>query len=207
MFTLFESQSIDLFSPLQPSDCSLRIAAAINIPRSSLPYAERFNSKQIAGRVTTSSLRLRVRIEYRNSFQSVLVAKLKPVANGTEIVGDIGMHLFVRAFLCVWFTGVFLIGGTIFFATVRDMIIGAREAGSNWIGLIVPLIMLCGGFGLVKFGRRIANTESDVLTSFLMKTLIASPRRISNSPAADVTSASNREIPSVSEASIHGKDT
>jgi hypothetical protein len=206
MPTLFESQSIDLLSPLPPSDCVSRIAASINVPRSSLPYAERFNSKQIVGLVTTSSLRLRVRIEYRNSFQSVLVAKLKPVADGTEIVGNIGMHLFVRVFLCVWFAGVFLIGGTIFFATARDMIIGSRAPGSNWIGLIVPLIMLFFGFILVGFGRCIANTESDVLSGFLMKTLSASPRGMSTPPAADATSASHGKLPTVAEILIRGKD-
>jgi len=173
---VFQSRRIDLVSPLTLAECVSRVSAALSAPRSSGPHAERFHSTQVVGRVTPSSLRLRVRIGYKNSFQSVLIAKLSQESRGTAISGDIRMYWFVRVFLLLWFSGVILIGGTIFVVTARDLLVGAAATGPRWSGLLLPWIMLSGGLGVVWFGRHLARTEGDLLTAFLRKTLDAVPR-------------------------------
>jgi len=133
-----------------------------------------FGSKPVVGRVTETSLRLRKRIGYRNSFQSFLAATLRPEAGGTVISGEVAMHPFVRVFMLIWFGGVILIGGTMFVATVGTMLFGSGSQYQNaWMGAVIPPILLAFGFGLVRFGRYLARDETRFLTGFLIQTLNA----------------------------------
>src|SRR4051812_21410120 len=120
------SNRIELIAPLPPAECASRLKAVIDTERSALfSFAGLFGSRPVVGRVTESSLRLRKRIGYRNSFQSFLTATMRPEAGGTLISGDVAMHPFVRVFMFVWFGGVVLIGGTMFLATVGSLLFGS----------------------------------------------------------------------------------
>jgi hypothetical protein len=170
-----DSNRIQLFSPLPPAECVSRLAAAMDTERSALfSLAGLFGSRPVVGRVTETSLRLRKRIGYRNSFQSYLAATLRSEAGGTVISGEVAMHPFVRVFMFIWFSGVVLIGGTMFVATVGTMLFSAGSQHQNaWMGAVIPPLMLAFGFGLVRFGRYLARDETRFLRDFLIQTLDA----------------------------------
>lgn len=131
-------------------------------------------SKPVVGRVTETSLQLRKRIGYRNSFQSFLSATLRHEAGGTLISGEVAMHPFVTVFMFIWFGFVILIGGTMFVATVGTLFFGPGNRHENaWMGAVIPPVMLVFGFGLVRFGRYLARDEARFLTDFLIQTLNA----------------------------------
>lgn len=177
-----DSNRIQLFSPLPPAECASRLAAAMDVERSPLfSVAGLFGSKPVIGRVTETSLRLRKRIGYQNSFQSFLVATLRGEAGGTVISGEFAMHPFVNAFMFVWFGGVILIGGTGFLAAVGTIFfVSGSQRQTAWMGVVIPPLMLAFGFGLVRFGRYLARDEARFLTDFLAQTLDA---KAQNRPA------------------------
>jgi hypothetical protein len=164
------SNRIQLLSPLTPAECVSRLTAVIDTER--LASSSWSGSRPVVGRVTDSSLRLRKRIRYRNSFQSFLTATMRPEAGGTLISGEVAMHPFVRAFMLIWLSGVLFIGGTMFLATVGSMAIASGSHHQNaWMGVVIPPVMLAFGFGLVCFGRYLARDEGRFLTDFLSRTL------------------------------------
>jgi hypothetical protein len=170
-----DSNRIQLFSPLPPTECAARLAAAIDT-ESSVPFSLNglFGSKPVVGRVTATSLRLRKRIRYQNSFQNHLAARLRAEAGGTVISGGVAMHPFVRAFMFIWFGGVILIGGTMFVGAVWTMLSSADGQRQHvWMGVVIPPFMLAFGLGLVRFGRYLARDETRFLTDFLIQTLNA----------------------------------
>lgn len=150
------SESIEVFSPFCPDDCASRLDAAID---SEWKF---FGSKPVIGRASESSLRLRKRIFYNNSFQSILVATMRPEQRGTIISGTCGMRPVVRIGMLIWFAGVILIGLPVAFSMLRT---------HDSMGVAIPVGLLVFGFALIKFGRYLARNETRFLKDFLIQTL------------------------------------
>jgi len=167
------SNRIELLTPLTPEECASRLMAVIDTERSALfSFAALFGTRPVIGRVTDSSLRLRKRIGYRNSFQSFLTATMRREAEGTVISGEVAMHPFVRIFMIIWFSGVILIGGTIFLVTIGSLIShSAHQQQNAWVGAVIFPAMLVFGYGLIQFGRYLARGEAPFLEDFLIQTL------------------------------------
>jgi hypothetical protein len=126
-------------------------------------------SKPLVGRLTETSFYIRKRISYRNSFQSLLTATIRPDAAGTAICGKIAIHPFVRVFMLLWF----LIAGTMLIASLAPLF-GFDKAGQNTaMAPVIPLLMLAFGFVLVFFGRYVARDEARFLIDVLIRTLDA----------------------------------
>ena len=106
------NEKLEFHSPLPPNLCAKLISEAID-PDSLFSLSVSFRTNFFVGRVTESSLRLRRRIEHRNSFQRRLVATLRPEGTGTVISGRFVMHPLVFLFTTVWFTGVILFGAAL----------------------------------------------------------------------------------------------
>lgn len=169
---------IELYSPLSLTECAQRLESAIDCERSVLiSFSSMFGTKPVVGRVTQTSLKLRKRIGYRNSFQSFLTAAMRAEGTGTVISGEFAMHPFVRVFMILWFSGVILIGGTMFFITIGALLFGPTHHGDHaWIGAVVPPIMIGFGVGLIRFGQYLARNEARFITDFLLQTLNAKDR-------------------------------
>ena len=95
------------FHLFPPAECVSRLREEID--SGVMTYLFGIGSKSFTGRVSESSLSLRRRISYRNSFQTVLRARMRPERGGTLISGTCGMHPLVKAFMLVWFGGLALI--------------------------------------------------------------------------------------------------
>lgn len=171
----FEMLRIKLFTSLSPEQCLSRLSAAGDIEHSLLPsFSSAFGSKPVVGRGTVSSLRLRKRVSYANSFQTHLTVSMRGEEGGTAIEGALGMHPAVQPFNALWFGGVLLLGGTMFLVSLRSLIADGDDAMQNaWLGIVVPPLMLAFGYGLDRFGRHLARDEGRFLTEFLIRTLDA----------------------------------
>lgn len=167
------SNRIQLLAPLTPAECASRLSVAIDAERLTMfSVAGWSGSRPVVGRVTNSSLRLRKRLKYRNSFQSFLTATMRPEAGGTLISGEVAMHPFIRVFMVVWLGNVGLIGVLMLLVTISSMMMGSDHADQDaWMGVVIPAVMFAFGFGLVGFGRYLARDEGRFLTNFLMQTL------------------------------------
>jgi hypothetical protein len=165
---------VKLVSPLTPAECVARLTAAVDLERAFSPGAAWFGSKPVIGRVTETSLRLRKRTGYRNSFQNYLTATMRAEAGGTSISGHVGMNPFVRAFMFVWFGFLVLFGGAIFISSIASAFgVSHARHKNEWMGIAFFPIMLVFGFLLVRFGRYLARNEERFLTEFLIRALDA----------------------------------
>jgi len=166
-------------SPHPVEECYRRLKESVDT--SFFPY---FSSKQVAGSVSKSSVSLRKRISYRNSFQTVLRASLKPSAVGTEIISTIGLHPHVKIFMFIWFGGLTIIGGTIFVVAL-SFVFGesAHISIGAVMGMLIPPGMAVFGIGLLKFGKYLARDESILLIDFITDRLDA--KEVNKSETAD----------------------
>ena len=153
----------------------------MDVERSGFRFSSAFEpTKPVIGSINGSSLRLRKRIEYRNSFQTSLSAEMHREGTGTAIVGEFAMHPLVVGFMALWFTGVVFFGILAGLAKLASAQPGSTLHASDDAGIVlfVPPGMLIFGIGLVMFGRFLARQEARFITDFLVRTLA-----IESSPA------------------------
>ena len=167
------SNRLELLSPLSPTECAARISSTASSGSSWFgSRRDPSTSEPIIGRVTGSSLWLRRRIAYNNSFQIFFRGELRAEGGGTRIIGTFAMSGFVQVFMSVWLVGVVLLGGIIFVATLASFAPGSsvHVHGDNlYMGLIIPPVMFCGGVGMLLLGRFLARNEPRIITESLAR--------------------------------------
>jgi len=158
-----------------PEECLARLSAAGDIAQSLLRApVSLLGTQAVVGRATLSSLHLRKRLGYGNSFQTQLTASMRREEGSTVISGTLGMRPFTEAFMVIWFGLTTLIGGGVFVASVRALLDdGGASVLSSWIGVATFPALLTFGLGLVRFGRHLARDEARFLKEFLLTTLEA----------------------------------
>lgn len=163
---------MELFSPFPPAECIRRISEGMQIIENMLLRSRRMGDKPVIGTVNGHTVRLRKRIHYRNSFQTMLVASFSPHGSGSRISCELGMHTFVRVFMIVWLVAAIGIGGPIAFAALKawDMTgVGPKEPAD----ILLPVGMPVFGVLLLLFGQHLARDENAFLLQFLEETVQA----------------------------------
>jgi len=164
---------MELFSPYPPEECIRRISEGMQIIENMLLRSRRMGDKPVIGTVNGFTVRLRKRIHYRNSFQTMLVAVFSPHGSGSRISCELGMHTFVRVFMIVWLTAAVGIGGPIAFAALKAWI--STGAGPKQpVDILMPVGMPIFGIVLLLFGQHLARDENAFLLQFLEETVQAS---------------------------------
>jgi hypothetical protein len=143
---------VNYISPFPKSECVRRFRAAVDAPW------KWGGSSSVTGWTGIGSVHARKRIWYRNSFQTVLTAQLRPAGEGTHVAVSTGLSWIVIVFMGVWFS---LVG----------MAVIATGFSSNPGMLYFPAGMLVFGVALVAAGRWFAREEAAFLTAFLIETL------------------------------------
>jgi hypothetical protein len=158
----------ELISPSRRELCIERLRQTVGSPWSLAP------GTGIVGRIREDAITLRCKIWYRNSFQTILRGRLSDDPQGTRISCRFGMNRFVFVFMCVWFASLASIGGPMFVGSLIALV-----QGGNWgrlpplPGVSIPILMLCFGAALLKFGWYLARNERDEMLQFLRGTLSA----------------------------------
>lgn len=122
-------------------------------------------------------MRLRKRINYRNSFQAQLAARLRLAGTGTMIIGRVGMHPAVSVFMAVWLGFISLIGIPATLTLIQSLVDGTAPplngSGNKWASLLIPPGLLVFGACFFAFGHFLARGENDYLVDFVARTLDA----------------------------------
>jgi len=164
-----KSQKILFRSPHSAEECYRRLKESVET--SFFPY---FSSKKVVGKVSKEFISISKKIGYRNSFQTVLRASLKPLGGKTELIGTLGLHPFIKIFMYFWFGFVFLIGSTIFAFTLYSIFIKNAPIDIGLImGILIPPGMVFFGVALLLVGRFLADDESAFIKAFLSDLLDA----------------------------------
>jgi hypothetical protein len=151
-------KTIELTSPLTPGECEERLRAAID--RDDLRW--RLGSQPVIGRVSHGSVRLRKRIRYRNSFQTVLTGSLEESGAETLLRVRTGMSALTFGFMAFWLA-----------AQVAIAILVLLAGNGRPMGLVLPLAMLTFGAGLVWLGRWLARHEAEFLIGYVADAIVA----------------------------------
>jgi hypothetical protein len=153
---------VTLTSPLAREECVRRLQEAIDGER------VLFGKKPVIGRVSETSLRLRKRMRGKNSFQTLLTAKVFQDPGRTRFECRFGMHPAVIAFMAFWFGAVLAIGaGAIIEASGIAVALSIAEP----MVVLGPLAMVAFGIGLVVIGRYSSRDHQQFLTEFLRSTV------------------------------------
>ncbi len=112
------------------------------------------------------SFRLRKRISYRNSFQTILTVSLVAEGNQTRARCRTGLHPFCIVFLAVWFGGIGYSEYAVFESVLDHAYVGAAAP-------TIPAMLAALGAGLVYFGRWISRDEGDFLVEWVRNSLDA----------------------------------
>jgi hypothetical protein len=169
---LWRGTRVELYSPLSRDECVRRLKSVID------PWWKIFGSGEAIGGVSKTHFRARQRIWYRNSFQTVLHAKLEDSGSGTRVVCTYAAAIFVRCFTAIWLVGVILIGGPIFCNSLFA-VLGFGHDSSNGnqqdmaLGLVIPVALPAFVFAIMAFGRWLARNERSFLNQLICDTLQA----------------------------------
>lgn len=128
--------------------------------------------KPFMGRVSGKRFSITKNVRYRNSFQPWLRGELAPFGNGTQIEATIGMHPFVKVFLCLWFGALAVIASGLVCAGLYQFV-GEEDGAVEQAMFLIPIGMAAFGVALVKIGRQVADREPVELKSFLFEALDA----------------------------------
>jgi hypothetical protein len=154
---------LELVSPLRREEVERRLKEAIDSDWIV------FGGKPVVGRVDPQSFRLRCRIRYRNSFQTLLFGTLADEGRKTRLHCRTGMHPFVALFMAIWLGAV----GMAAAVTMAVMLQPSNDAPGLEFAGAVPFVMLAFGVCLVGLGRRFAAGERERLIAFLAQTVDA----------------------------------
>jgi len=120
-------------SPLSLEECLDRLTGSIE-----RPWLPALGSKPLAGKVIDNRIRIRKRINYLNSFQTVFNAALKETKNGTVIEGRFGLSTLV----------IMIVGLTILLILISDWLV---YIFSNTYS--PSIFLLCFISGIIFFGK------------------------------------------------------
>lgn len=150
------SERIVLHSPLSADRCATRLESAIH------------SSGAVVGVIDGPSIRLRKRIAYHNSFQTLLRATIWGEISGARIEGQLGMHPLVLLLFSLMLGFILLIGGLLVSGVLRS-----ASFEQQWPQILGVATMPLPALAIVWFGRYLARDEARFLKDFLRQTLDA----------------------------------
>ena len=78
--------------------------------------------------------------------------------------------------MIVWFSGVFLGGGTLAFASLQQMLRNSAENG-DWLAVAIPCFMLAFGAALVGGGWWLSSGDKEFLIGAVRRIIESDPKR------------------------------
>jgi len=168
-----EAAPLILFSPHSREECVARLTASLDKEPFVFAPFQRRDAKPFIGSVTPTSLRVRKRINYGNSFQTVLCADLVARQQGTELrFATSRVESSTWLFMWLWVAAVLIVGGFVFTFSVIE-ILGKNPRPQAWMGVWLPLWVLGITAVMIPLGRWLARDEELKIIVFLKEVLDA----------------------------------
>jgi len=131
-------------------------------------------NQPLLGKVGESTFRVQKRKFYRNDFAGQFYGRFVPERGGTKIEGYFDSPLWARYFMRIWLTFAVLVGTLIFVKTVIDVVVGSHHmSGDQWVGLVVPPVLVLFGIVLPKVGRLLGKSNERFILEHVQTTVAA----------------------------------
>jgi hypothetical protein len=122
----------------------------------------------LLGEVSENTFKVQKRKYYRNDFAGQIYARFAAEPGGTRIEGYFDYPRWARYFMPIWLASAVLVG------TLRDAVTGSHYmSGDNWVGLIVPPMLVLFGTLLPKLGRLLGKGDERFMLEQIQNTLAA----------------------------------
>jgi hypothetical protein len=164
-----------LRSDFDSATCAQKLGAEFDIDQFTLFSLSRYRGgKPIVGRIVGHEFRLHKRRYWRNDFAPVLYGRLVIWGKGTHIEAYWDTRRLQRIAIRIWTILAALIGLPIFIQTLRELMTGASlEQDNNWLGLIVPLVLVSWGLLLPHVGAALSFRDKPFIVETLQRALTA----------------------------------
>lgn len=164
-------QRIALSSPLAPDAAALALSQGVTGFGETfwLANSDRTSKRVVRGRVTPGRISLSAGLpNARNSWRPILRAQLLPTDSGSQLIGTLGPHPFIRVFIQVFIGTWCLVTGALLLGTVTNW--GKEGPSSLWFiaglcGLTAALI------GISSLGTHLGRRDADYLQIWLANRL------------------------------------
>ena len=163
MGSLWIGQEIILLSPHARDDCLARLGSAASVSPAAVSQT---GSYPVVARQVGQAFRIRKRISYRNSFQTIVSVTLCADGFQTRVRCRSGIDPFVVALTTGWF-GIL---------AAVEIAVGASSLGSGGVPdsfVVAPLGIMAAGAGIIGWGRWMAEDEFEFVAGFLRSRLQA----------------------------------
>ena len=131
-------------------------------------------NRPLLGKVGESTFRVQKRKYYRNDFAGQFYGRFVPEPGGTRIEGYFDAPRWARYFMRIWLTFTVLMGTPSFVRTVIDVVAGSHHmSGDQWVGLVVPSVLVLFGIVLPKVGRLLGKNNERFILEHVQKTVAA----------------------------------
>ncbi|MGA8878690.1 MAG: hypothetical protein WCC25_16240 [Candidatus Korobacteraceae bacterium] len=128
----------------------------------------------LLGEVGENTFEVQKRKYYRNNFAGRFYGRFAPELGGTRIEGYFDYPRWSRYFMWIWLSLAVLLGTPIFAGTLRGLITGSNYMkGDEWVGLIVPPVLVLFGILLPKVGRLLGKSDERFMLEHIRNTLAA----------------------------------
>lgn len=146
---------IEITSELSPAECVERLSEIVRPEWFLMPasnWEPRYESCPLVGHVGSKRIRVRKKMWGHNSFQSSLSARIEPDGRGCRIVGSIGAHPLLWAFM-----------GVVTFMLIGSALFQLKGGALNEEGLLSLGVWLAGAWVIFGLGRLAAWDEAGFL--------------------------------------------
>lgn len=134
--------------------------------------------KPVLGKIGSSQFRVQKRRRYsRNDFAGHFYGRIEAESSGTRIEGYFDWPRWVRWYMRIWLTGAILVGVPLFVQTFWKIGSGKTRLADDWVGIVVPPLLIGFGLAVPKVGRLFAKRDRRFLVEYVQRTLRAQPEQ------------------------------
>ena len=142
---LIPKAKAEIISPLSKSEVENKLRENIQTTRGiGLSRSYQKNHKPFRGTMEGNTFRIQRIISGKNSFLPQIAGTVSESANGTKILMELKIHVFVVVFMTLWMGGVTL-------GLVAGLY-GMTTQGTNPFYILGPIALLAFAFGMAYYG-------------------------------------------------------
>jgi hypothetical protein len=164
-----------LHTELGSEECSRRLLALIDPERWTIfSLSGNAGSAPMIGYLDGDQFYLHKRSTWRNDFAPYCYGNFVTQNNGTLIECYFDLHRWTKVFMNFWLTFAILLGVPIFALSIWDLLkTGRYNDGGEYLGLVLPVMMVLFGIYLPKFGLSLGESNEQLILEFLRNALAA----------------------------------
>ncbi len=167
-----------LHSPLSPTAALSALRSAVDEEHRTLFSLSGYKGeKPVLGDIESSQFRVQKRRYSRNDFAGHFYGRIQAESSGSRIEGYFDWPKWARWYMRIWLSFAVLVGIPIFAETVWNIGSGKTQWANDWVGIVVPPVLILFGLVMPKIGRLFGKKDRRFLVEYVQHSLMAQPEQ------------------------------